>query len=401
MPQERYQNILIIGGGIGGLVAGLALARKGITSQIFERRKSNEPEGAGIQIGPNGVAILRALGVAELFKGRMCEPKQINVRLAETSATLTNLPLGAWIAARHDAPYWTLRRCDLHAGLLQAIENEPLIELHNDAKITAVSERERYVTLSRADGTTVNGRAVIDAGGVWSETTASSDDTTSLQPTGKVAFRAIVPASSLVLNNRKNETNIWLHPGAHVVSYPVYGGHERALVLILDDTATHTNWDREVANHALAGRISTFSHDLKAVLDTVESWRTWPLFIRLDDVSRRWSTPRTTKLGDAAAPVLPFLAQGGVMALEDAAVLANCIETHGDNIAVALEAYEKNRRPRHAKTAEASRNNGHIYHLSGLMAAARNTSLRLIPGERMMQRYDWLYGWKLPSGNSL
>ncbi|MGH1417755.1 MAG: FAD-dependent monooxygenase [Hyphomicrobiaceae bacterium] len=405
MPQERYQNFLIIGGGIGGLSAALALARKGIASQVFERRAPDEADGAGIQIGPNGVTILRALGIADLLKGRVSEPKQINVRLARSGASLTNLPLGAWIAARHGAPYWTLQRSDLHAALRQAADSEPLIEVHYAVKVSHISERMHYAMIHYGDDTTVKGRGVINAGGLWADIAHSELVDTGAQPqpqpTGKSAFRATVPASSLSLNDSKNETIVWLHPGAHVVSYPVSGGHERALVLILQDTSDQAHWNRTVKNHEIATRISNFTPQLTAMLNSVESWRGWPLFVKPSVPSVAWSTPRTTQLGDASTPVLPFLAQGGVMALEDSAVLANTIASENTNLEGALHIYETERRPRRQLTAQASLNNGRIYHLSGLMAAARNTSLRLVPAERLMHRYDWLYGWKPPQPASL
>ncbi len=386
--------ILIAGGGIGGLATALALARHGLPSKILERRDNFVEEGAGIQIGPHGMRVLRWLGIDDALRACVAEPDLIRVLNARSGVELSALPLGAWIARRHGAPYCTLHRQDLHGALLDCATAEPLITITaNTGVIDATSDRSG-VTARLAGGATLSGAALIGADGLWSALRTKLFDGKPPRFSGKCAYRAVLPAEAVALSLRRNDIHIWLDAGAHVVHYPVRGGREVALVAIFDDPSQTEAWSSDVAFPEVQSRIGSFAPPLQDVIRTAGAWRKWSLYER--SVPSPFVKGPIALLGDAAHPVLPFLAQGAVMAVEDACVVAAEIAMTPGDIPAALLRYENNRKARVMRVQAASRRNGRIYHLSGLMAAARNGVLRALPPERVMAGYDWLYRWTPP-----
>jgi salicylate hydroxylase len=384
--------IAIAGGGIGGLATALALAKRGIGSVVCERRAAFSEDGAGIQIGPNGVKILQALGVSDLLRGAVASPDALSVRNGLTGAELTRLPFGDWIAMRHGAPYWTAHRTDLHATLLAAAEEQPLIELRLQTDVTSWSTTPNGLEAITVNGDRIPTTALIAADGLWSRLRNHITNAAPPKPVGKSAFRCVVPDARLPAGLAANDVHIWLAPDAHAVHYPVRSGREVALVLIVDDANAVMQWSAESAPELSHGAAARFPPMLRALLDAGEGWRKWSLHTAAPLES--WSQGRVALLGDAAHPVLPFLAQGAVLALEDACILADSIAELPDNVSLALSNYAATRRPRVDRVAAAAARNGRIYHLGGLMALARNAALAVTPASRLMARYDWLYGWE-------
>jgi salicylate hydroxylase len=190
----------------------------------------------------------------------------------------------------------------------------------------------------------------------------------------------------------RTAVHLWLSRGAHVVHYPVRAGREIAAVAIFDDDDESASWSTAVAPAWVEQRLAAFPARLRASLGAAEAWRKWSLFTLPG--GQRWTRGRVALLGDAAHPVLPFLAQGAVLALEDAAVLADCLAGGHESVEAALRDYARRRRWRTWRIAQASRANGRIYHLGGALAQARNAALRSLPPERVMAGYDWVYGWQ-------
>jgi 2-polyprenyl-6-methoxyphenol hydroxylase-like FAD-dependent oxidoreductase len=394
--------VLIAGGGIGGLAAALALARRGIASHVLERRAAFAEDGAGIQIGPNGTRILIELGVAEALKPHAGMPAAIRVRDGTSGKVLARLPLGPWIAERHGAPYWVAHRANLHNALHEAAQKSPLVSLTMDFAVNEVVAGAQTVTVSDGlgksetcpteTGRTETGRALIAADGIWS--TIRSRDFHASPPrfAGKSAARAVLPIDAVPAALRKPETALWLFPDAHVVHYPVSGGRELAIVVIVADTMGGTEWSTPAAPDWVDKRLPPCAAPLRELIAQAPGWKTWAL----QDVAmpQAWARGRIALLGDAAHPVFPFLAQGGVLALEDAVVLAEAVAQYPHDVIRALASYARRRRPRAQRVIAASRQNGRIYHMSGLAARARNLVLRTVAPELLMGRYDWLYGWR-------
>lgn len=385
-------DIVIAGGGIGGLATALALANRGLPSIVCERRTAFSEDGAGIQIGPNGVRLLRALGVADALQPNTSAPDAISVRLGATARELTRLPLGQWIADRHGAPYWTAHRQDLHAALLAAATAKPLISFRLGADINAWRDAESGVVAVTSDGATVSGRGLIAADGLWSRLrSAVCPSAAAPAPVRKAAFRCVAPISHLPRSLRANDVQLWLAPGAHAVHYPVRSGREIAVVIIVDDARAETTWGALAAPDLSSPPISGFAPPLLELLQNARAWRMWSLYAAapLD----RWTAGRVALLGDAAHPILPFLAQGAVLAMEDAQSIAACL-ADADEPSIAFERFAARRMGRARRVAAAATRNGRVYHLNGAMALARNATLSATPPQRLMAGYDWIYGWR-------
>jgi salicylate hydroxylase len=391
MAADNFK-VAIAGGGIGGIATAIALATHGIPSRVFERRATFPEEGAGIQIGPNGTHILGSLGVADLLRRQAATPDALSVRDGATARELTRLPLGSWIAGRHTSPYWTAHRKDLHVALRQRADADPLITLTTGVDIVSVIDEGADIRAVAANGETFNASILVAADGIWSKLRQHVTADALPQPIGKIAFRSVTPADALPTELAPNAVHIWLAPDGHVVHYPVNHGRDIALVIIADDDASDTEWDLPSSNEAAQQKVRSFAAPVRDLVAKAGPWRRWALH-SLPELGS-WSAGRTVLLGDAAHPVLPFLAQGAVLALEDATTLAACIAGQSNDIAAALRNYERTRRPRVRRVAEASRRNGRIYHMAGINAVARNTAMRLTPPNRVMAGFDWLYGWR-------
>ena len=396
----RHSPILIAGGGIGGLATALALARRGIASHVLESRSAFAVEGAGIQIGPNGTRILTELGIAEALSPHVARPGSIRVLDGETTRTIVELPLGPWIAARHGSPYWVAHRSDLHRALLTNAEASPLITITLNAEAYKLDRTDNGVAVEmRSSGSApttpalsgAEGCGFIAADGLWSDTRSTLFNAEPPRFDDRSAARAIVSTYDAPPDLRAETTFVWLAPGAHVVHYPVRGGRDIAVVVITTATEANRDWSQSVTAAWVLERTRTFNPLLNRLLEAAEGWRRWSLYTL--PPPKRISDGPVALLGDAAHPILPFLAQGGVMALEDAAVIARELAASPGDVASAFARYQRARLSRIARVARASRRNGQIFHLGGGLAIARNTAMRVLGGASIMGAYEWLYGW--------
>ena len=387
--------ILIAGGGIGGLTLALALAKTGRASIVLEQRDSFGAAGAGIQLGPNGVRVLQSLGLADALRPAVGVPDALTVHDGRSGRALAVLPLGRWIAARHGAPYWVVHRGDLHALLAKAASAEPRITLRTGFALASVALKGSDLQARSATGDVSTGAALVGADGLWSSVRRAVAPEQVPEFVGSTAARTVIPvaeAGRLALP----AVGLWLSPGANIVHYPVRGGAEIAAVMIAAETWHGKEWEAKADRAALLAQLDGFHASLAEPLSMAPEWRKWALH-RLPPLPR-WSAGRVTLIGDAAHPMLPHLAQGGVLALEDAVVLANCIATHPGNEAEAFIAFETKRRRRAARVQAMSRLNGRIYHARPPLSWARDAVLRITPGTWLMAGYDWLYGWRADTG---
>jgi salicylate hydroxylase len=383
--------VLLAGGGIGGLATAIALAGHGIPSRVLEKRSEFSEAGAGIQLGPNGVRVLRRLGVDADLAPNVGRPREIRVFSGGSGAVLARLPLGDWIEARHGAPYWVAHRQDLQASLLAGVRRSSLIELMPGFEVVRFAAGSDAVRVETRNGASEEGRALVCADGVFSKFRAQIADETRLRFAGKTAARAVLDAGTDSTLDA-SAIGVWMAPDTHVVHYPVRGGREIAVVVIIDEDWREDDWSAPADPAQLGKALAPFAPALRNALASVRDWRRWALFD--SDPLKTWTHGRATLLGDAAHPLLPFLAQGGSLALEDAVTLADAVAGAGEDVEGALVAYENARRSRTARVMTAARRNGRVYHLSGVAALARNAVLRAVPSERIMAGYDWIYGWR-------
>jgi len=394
-PRRLFKrSVVIAGAGIGGLATALALARHGIESKVLERRAVFGEDGAGIQMGPNGARILEMLGAAQHLRSRAALPEALRICDASEGRSFATLPLGRWIASRHGAPYWTAHRRDLHGALLKAAECEPLISIRYATDVTLVEEQGRAVTAYSALGEEIRGDAFVASDGLWSLLRRSAFAGATPRYTGKCAVRAVIPAADLPDSLSRTDVHLWLGTAVHVVHYPVSAGRSVAVVAVFRDHRVAHDWGTACDRAWIDERAAGLARPLREILAEPAEWRRWSLTVL--PRAPRIADGRRALLGDAAHPMLPFLAQGGVMALEDAVVLADCLAADVADPAAAFAAYAARRASRVRRVVRTSAMNGRIYHLGGRMAAARNMVLERLSPETLMSRYDWLYGWRPP-----
>jgi salicylate hydroxylase len=395
--------VLIAGGGIGGLALALALASLGRRSLVVERQETPAAAGAGIQLGPNGVRALRWLGVADALQPQVGEPEAIAVRAGASGRRLVRLPLGRWIAERHGAPYWAMHRGDLYGALAAAAGAHPSIGIQTGFEVAAVEAEAGQVAVRDTGGRTLTAPVLIGADGLWSAVRRALRPEHVPQPAGAIAMRTVAPAAA-VEGLDAPCVALWLSPAVHVVHYPVRRGREVAVVVIAREAdARHgRGWDGQVDAGRLHRRLAPFHPALREALARAAvdpgQWRQWTLHT-LPPLPA-WAHGRVALLGDAAHPMLPYLAQGGALALEDAVVLAGCIHAAAEPEA-GLARFEALRAQRARRVQAASLRQGRIYHLPPPFSWARDTVLTLAPGSRLMAGYDWLYAWQPPEGDAL
>ena len=386
--------ILIAGGGIGGLALALALAQGGRRSIVLEQRETPGGEGAGIQLGPNGTRILQRLGLEAALRPAAGTPDALAIHHGESGGTLAVLPLGRWIAARHGAPYWAVHRADLHQALASAVASQPLVTLRPGWAFAAVEQKGDVVLARTGDGEVLSGAALIGADGLWSAVRRIVEPDAAPRFAGATASRTVIPVASagrLALP----AIGLWLSAGINVVHYPVRGGAEIAVVVIAREDWQGKEWDSDADQETIVQRLSGLHASLVEPLAAATSWRKWALY-RLPALPH-WSSGRIGLMGDAVHPMMPHLAQGGVLALEDAVVMADALTRGAGDEEQALHAFEASRRGRERRVQVMSRLNGRLYHMGPPTSWVRDAVLRAIPGAWMMAGYDWLYGWRSES----
>jgi len=383
----KHQPVLIAGGGIGGLTAAIALARAEIDATVLERSVFTEESGAGIQLGPNATRILRSLGVLDVLLPQSFRPEAVWLFDGVSGRRLATVPLGDRAEQRYGAPYLTLHRADLHAGL-RAAAAAP-VSLTSGFDVSGVAANDD-ITIANIDGTTMEGSSLVGADGLWSTVRKWIAPDAALSFTGATAFRTLLPRSHLPEPFAAPIVGLWLGPKAHIVHYPVRAGEALNVVVVTEGGDEAQGWNRAADRSALLAGFTRWCKESKSLLERAEEWRAWSLFTlpRLG----AWSRGAVTLLGDAAHPVLPYLAQGAGLAIEDAATLAQCLAASRGDPAAAFQTYERARRARAARLQSTAQRFGWIYHLRGPARVARNAALGLRSETEALRQFDWLYG---------
>ncbi|MEY2621040.1 MAG: hypothetical protein RIT26_860 [Pseudomonadota bacterium] len=389
---------LVAGAGIGGLATALALQGIGLQTQVWEQAESFGEVGAGIQLGPNVTRILRRWGLGEALERQAVSPLAMLSCDALSGRELGRLDLQA-AGQRYGAPFLTVHRADLHALLLAALD-PARVKAHlghalSDVRVGA--DGSLAVTNTRGDLS--QAAALIGADGLWSRVRELWGTQDVPLPTGHWAYRALLPTRLLSTRWREPLIRVWMAPGLHAVHYPVRRGEWLNVVVLVEGRLpAQSGWDVPLDPGQISADVQSalrgMCRDLHDVLRPVETWRAWSLWARPDVRGpQQMAHGRVALLGDAAHPMLPYLAQGAGMAIEDAWQLAQSVQTQGpEDVAGALADYARARWARNAQVQRQARRNGRIFHLSGPMAWARNAALRW-DGPRWMDQ-PWLYGGK-------
>src|SRR5262249_39235109 len=402
LPSAR--TVIVAGAGIGGLTAALALARNGFRALVIEQAERLEETGAGIQLSPNATRILIGLGLGDRLRPHVVAPTAVRVLAAHSAREIVRIPLGDYAAARYGAPYWPIHRGDLQAALSDAATQDLNVVIRLGMSLEDFATHPHGVTISARSSSglwTEHGHALIAADGVWSVSRGRIASKDSPRFAGRTAWRALLPASKVAPEFREGLVHLWLARNGHIVHYPANDGRRTNLVAITTDDWSGPGWSEPASRVDLLERFADmhWAPQAYSLLRGPDAWLKWALY--QNDPLANLSRGGAALLGDAAHAMLPFLAQGAAMAIEDAAVAAQCLARMPDQPDAAFETYSAIRPGRTRKVQRLAVAKGRRYHLTGAAAMFRNTAMRLIGGERLLRRYDWLYDWRPPPALSI
>ncbi|MFE8644557.1 FAD-dependent monooxygenase [Sphingomonas sp. NCPPB 2930] len=401
------QEMLVAGGGIGGLATALACVRAGWRARVFEGAGAFAEVGAGLQLGPNATRLLQGWGLGGALEAAAAFPDRLELRGAASGRVLGRLALGAQARARYGAPYATLHRADLQAMLLAAVQAHGEAAIHLGTRVTGVRPQADAVRIDTEppglDGVPpatvqVEGDALVVADGLWSQLRAAVvPDDGAPRVTGHTAYRALLRQADLPAALRSDQVTVWLGPWMHLVQYPVRRGEWLNVVLLVQGDAAlppgadPRDWSLFAPSGGPAAALSGACAPLRSLHEAVADWRLWmlcdrPPVARPADVARG----RVALLGDAAHPMLPYLAQGAGMAIEDAAVLGHMLAMDAVEVPQRLRSYAQRRWQRVARVQSVARRNAAVFHATGPVRWGRDMAMAVL-GERLLDQ-PWLYG---------
>lgn len=383
--------ILIAGGGIGGLAAALGLARKGFAVQVLEKAARLGEVGAGIQLGPNAFHAFDWLGIGDTARAMAIQVDRLRLMDALTAEEICHIDLGEAFRARFGNPYAVVHRGDLHGVFLQACLAHPLVSLRTGAEVVRYAQDGGTVTAFLADGEAVHGAALIGADGLWSNVRRQLVGDGPPRVSGHTTYRSVIPTERMPEDLRWNAATLWAGPKCHIVHYPLQGWATFNLVVTYHNDAPEPVAGKPVtAEEVFAG----FQHVHPIAQSIIRQGKDWKLWVLCDrDPVQGWVDGRVALLGDAAHPMLQYMAQGACMAMEDAVCLAHMVETHGGDMTRALPAYNARRALRTARVQLQSRAIGeHVYHPAGAHAALRDAIMRAKSQAAWRDTLAWLYG---------
>ena len=386
MPSDS--RVLIAGGGIGGLAAAMGLAQKGVPSLVLEKASELGEIGAGIQLGPNAFHAFDTLGVGDAARGLAVYVDGLRLMDALTAVTICEIPLGSAFRQRFGNPYAVVHRGELHGVFLRACQAHPLVELRTNAAVEGYAQEAGYVTARLAGGEEVRGSMLIGADGLWSRVRAQmiGDD---VRVSGHSTYRSVIPTADMPEDLRWNSATLWAGPKCHIVHYPLQGGDSYNLVVTYHNQAPKPVAGHPVSHDEVRRGFEHVSERARQLIDRGRDWKLWVLCDR--DPVMNWIEGRVALLGDAAHPMMQYMAQGACMAMEDAVCLAD--ELGREVSADALARYQERRRLRTARVQLQSREMGtHVYHPEGAHAALRNAVMRARSAQEWYDQVAWLYG---------
>lgn len=383
------KKIVIAGAGIGGLCAALALVKRGFEVAVYEQCPQLGEVGAGLQLSPNAMHVLQALNVADQVKAKAFRPKSAVMRHYQTGKTYFTVPLSDTATQKYAADYLHIHRADLHSLLLNTCEKQK-VSIHLGQAVQGYQQSAESLTIQLESGTSLVADLLIGADGIKSQVQACMLGQTPAQFTGQVAWRGVVAANKLPKGLIKPNANLWVGPGKHFVSYYLRGGDLVNFVAVQE----RTDWQKESWNepgniNELRDTFDGWHPEVTELLAASEQCFLWALFDR--PPLNQWTDQNVALLGDACHPMLPFLAQGAAMAIEDSYALAHYLATENDT-STALKAYQDLRLSRTSDIQLGARKNASLYHMS---SPIEQTKLAVLSGLSSIGLSDRLAANKL------
>jgi salicylate hydroxylase len=384
--------VIVAGGGIGGLAAALALAPRGFRVEVLEQASEIGEIGAGVQLAPNAFAAFDALGVGAQARARAVYTDRLVMMDAVDESVVAEIPTGDAFRARFGNPYAVIHRADVHLSLLQAVRAQPAVELRTSTRVVGFEPADAGggVVVFDAEGGAHRGLAVVGCDGVKSAIRAQTvgDE---VRVSGHVVYRAVVDVAEFPADLRWNAPAVWVGPNCHLVHYPLRGGDQYNVVVTFHSRDAETWSVREGSRAEVLSYFEGIARRPRRLLELPKSWKRWATADRTPIAS--WTHGRSTLLGDAAHPLLQYLAQGACMALEDAVTLGRALAACDDDVDAAFALYERSRVARTARVVLMTREMGRIYHAQGVERLVRNDLWRGRTPERYYDALEWLYGW--------
>jgi 2-polyprenyl-6-methoxyphenol hydroxylase-like FAD-dependent oxidoreductase len=389
---RRTLPVLVAGGGIGGLAAALAIARLGHPVKVLEQSAQIGEIGAGIQLGPNAFSAFDALGIGEQARSHAVYTDRLVMMDAVDESEVASVPMGEAFRARFGNPYAVSHRADVHQSLLEGAQASDRIEIFTSCRVVRIDQDAEAVTAYDAQGRAHRGCALIGCDGVKS-TVRQQYVNDAVRVSGHVVYRAVAEGRDFPEDLKLNAPCLWAGPDCHLVHYPLRGGDQYNVVVTFH-SREHEEWGvTDGSREEVMGYFRGIGPRPRRLLDLPKSWRRWSTADR--EPIDRWSFGRATLLGDAAHPMMQYLAQGACMALEDAVTLGEALRAERGDFGRAFARYERSRVARTARVVLMTREMGRIYHAKGVERLVRNELWKGRPPERHYDALEWLYGWKV------
>ncbi|MFA5598361.1 MAG: 3-hydroxybenzoate 6-monooxygenase [Pusillimonas sp.] len=391
MTNTAKQKVIIVGGGIGGLAAALSLSRQGVEILLLEQADQIGEIGAGIQLGPNAFAALDALGVGEASRNRAVFTDHVTMMDAVDAAQVVRIETDEKFRERFGNPYAVIHRADIHLSILEAVQDNPMIQFKTSTHVEDVKVSSTGVEVTDSKGEVYKADAVIGCDGVKSVIRAKTIGMKH-RVTGHVVYRAVVDSENMPEELRINAPVLWAGPHCHLVHYPLRAGKQYNLVVTFHSREQEEWGVRDGSKEEVLSYFQGIHPTPRQMLDRPTSWRRWATADA--DPVESWGQGRTTVLGDAAHPMTQYMAQGACMALEDAVTLGEAYARTGGDLDATFRLYESVRIPRTARVVWSAREMGRLYHAKGVERQVRNLLWKGKTQDQFYTQLEWLYGWR-------
>jgi salicylate hydroxylase len=393
-PTDSPPSVIVAGAGIGGIAAALALSQLGLRVTVLEQAAELGEIGAGLQLGPNAFAALDALGAGERVREHAVFTDKLVMMDAVDRGTVASFDVGAAFRERFGNPYAVIHRADIHTAILEQVRGIPNIELVTSCRIEAIEQDDDGVTVTAADGRSFRSGYLVGCDGVKS---VARDIVVGdgVRVSGHVVYRAVVPVADMPAELRINAPVVWAGPNCHLVHYPLRGGQQYNLVVTFHSREQESWGVTDGSKEEVLSYFTGIDALPRKLLHLPSSWRRWSTADR--DPVDNWTRGRITLLGDAAHPMMQYLAQGACMALEDAVTLGAAVRHCGHDMGAAFALYQRSRIARTARVVLSVREMGRLYHAAGVERLVRNDLWKGRSDAGFYEALAWLYDWNAAS----